>query len=138
VAEKVLGIGLVVDVETPDPNGHNLKRQPAVILDVLPSGDFFLLVASTTNFNPNDLQYDEIKLPFGNALSPSRTGLVERSVAKCTWHVVASREAILVVRGAVPTILHNAILNRVNKIFVSDPSAIRRVNAVIPLSVEPE
>jgi hypothetical protein len=92
--------GQVVDIETLDPRGQNLKQRPVVVVAVNEALDEFVFIAVSTNLS-DPLPDDCILLPW----SPdgrARTGLVERCAAKTNWVGTARRSDVVRMRGHVP------------------------------------
>jgi mRNA-degrading endonuclease toxin of MazEF toxin-antitoxin module len=113
--------GRIVWVELLDPQGHNRKSRPAVIVtpdaDIQADGEVWVVAIST--------QVDEtpvearVELPWDHRGHP-RTKLKERCVAVCTWMAKVKVADIRELAGLVPGRQLLDILTRIKPV---DPSA---------------
>lgn len=115
--EREIERGMVVWASVPDRSGGTIKLRPAVVIDINASGELLLVACATTKFDPANLQYEEIKLPHGHALTPSRTGMTTASVIRCDWLLKLCVSEIKQIAGAVPEKLHTAILDRIRNVL---------------------
>jgi mRNA-degrading endonuclease toxin of MazEF toxin-antitoxin module len=95
--------GRIVWVELLDPQGHNRKCRPAVIVtpdaDIRPDGEVWVVAISTQRQeSPTE---DQVELPWDRRGHP-RTGLRERCAAVCTWMEKVSVASIQAFAGIVP------------------------------------
>jgi mRNA-degrading endonuclease toxin of MazEF toxin-antitoxin module len=95
--------GSIVWVELVDPQGHNPKRRPAVIVtpsaDIQDDGEVWVVaISSQLDAAPADVQ---VELPWHSRGHP-RTGLKERCAAVCTWMERVRVAAIEQSAGTVP------------------------------------
>ena len=95
--------GRIVWVELPDPQGHNPKCRPAVIVtptdDIRPDGDLWVVAISTQlDAAPANAQ---VELPWKRGGHP-RTKLKERCAAICSWMVKVTADSIKESAGVVP------------------------------------
>lgn len=100
--------GEIVEVsEVYDPTGRNPKPRPVLIISHtadISAGEEILGVAISTKGippRPAKLPEDLVELPHSDS-GTCRTGLTERSVAKCRWLVRFSQERVLYKRGEAP------------------------------------
>ena len=92
--------GQVVDLETLDPQGQNLKRRPVVVLDVNEAlGEFVYVAVSTQLSDP--LPDSWVLLPWSR--DGRGTGLVEPCAAKTHWIGKAKRDDVARIRGHLST-----------------------------------
>jgi mRNA-degrading endonuclease toxin of MazEF toxin-antitoxin module len=78
--------GRIILAEVPDPQNHNPKTRPAVIVsrsDEIQAEGLIACVAITSAV-PEKLPADCVLLPFHPG-GKSRTGLRKRCAAKCSW-----------------------------------------------------
>jgi mRNA-degrading endonuclease toxin of MazEF toxin-antitoxin module len=90
-------------VELLDPQGHNAKRRPAVIVtpdaDIQADGEVWVVAISTqVDEAPAEVQ---VELPWERRGHP-RTGLKERCAAVCTWMEKVRVASIQGTAGIVP------------------------------------
>jgi mRNA-degrading endonuclease toxin of MazEF toxin-antitoxin module len=95
--------GRIVWVELLDPQGHNPKCRPAVIVtpdaDIRDDGEVWVVaISSQLGEAPAEVQ---VELPWDRRGHP-RTGLRERCAAVCTWMEKVSAAAIQGCAGIVP------------------------------------
>lgn len=87
--------GRIVHVETPDPQGRNSKKRPAVVLtasaDIERDGEVDLVaISGTATAAPREVQ---VNLPWQSQGNCS-TKLTKPSVAVCTWLFTVPSAAI--------------------------------------------
>lgn len=95
-----------------DQRGQNGKPRPLLVVQV--DGSSVIVVCITSQFDPNALTPDEIKLPHGVGC---KTGLTKPSVAVCKWIdrvPLTNCEKI----GFLPTKLMVAVANRLKQLSV--------------------
>jgi mRNA-degrading endonuclease toxin of MazEF toxin-antitoxin module len=95
--------GRIVWVELLDPQGHNPKRRPAVVIspdaDIHDDGEVWVVaISSQLGESPAEQQ---VALPWHPRGHP-RTGLKERCAAVCTWLVRVPVASIQSLGGVVP------------------------------------
>src|SRR5262249_2910913 len=95
--------GRIVWVELLDPQGHNRKCRPAVVVtpdaDIRDAGDVWVVAISTQfSESPTDVQ---VELPWDRRGHP-RTKLKERCAAVCTWMEKVPVASIQELAGVVP------------------------------------
>ena len=88
-------VGSLVWVDqVPDRNGSNLKCRLCLVLKDL-DGGYLLACAATSQFDAEDIQYEEIELrPSGNPNQPSRIGLTKRTVVRCDWLLIVNADGL--------------------------------------------
>jgi len=96
--------GSVIQAWISDPQGHNRKLRPLIIVtptDEISAGDEFYAVAVTTSF-AEPLNPDEILLPF-HPSGQAKSGLRKKCVAKCSWLVPLLPADVHDVQGFIAT-----------------------------------
>jgi mRNA-degrading endonuclease toxin of MazEF toxin-antitoxin module len=109
--------GSVVLASVTDPQGHNPKVRPLVVLTPTPeiaASNALVAVAITGQF-ANPLAPDEIALPYHPG-GRAGTGLRKPCVAKCSSLVTIQSVDVLELKGFVPNERLAAILNSVGRL----------------------
>lgn len=107
---KDIGPSSVVQAFIYDVQDRNGKTRPCLVIK---SEELKVLVlAITTTFDPDNLQPDEIKLPYSENCG---TGLDKPNVVKCKWFdVIELRRCILV--GRIPAKLMGPIIETFRRV----------------------
>jgi mRNA-degrading endonuclease toxin of MazEF toxin-antitoxin module len=117
-----LGRGRIVLAEVTDPQGHNRKPRPVVIVtatEEIREGTPFVGVAVSTTF-AHPLPDDCVELPYHPA-GQSKTGLRRRSVAVCSWREALTDVDVIRDIGRVPDKQMHAILEKVKQLTSPPP-----------------
>ena len=105
--------GCIVRASVLDPAGTNRKIRPLVIVTAnseIRTAQSLFAVAITGTFSDPPAA-DEVALPW-HPKGASRTNLVKPCVAKCSWICELQLSDVIEVRGHVPTVQLQAILER--------------------------
>jgi len=96
--------GDIVEAAIPDPNGHNPKPRPVLIVtrdeDIAVNEDVLVVAISSTGLD-GALPSDFFILPWASD-GRCRTGLRRRCAAKCNWRQLVPKVAILRHYGSAP------------------------------------
>jgi len=119
-----LGRGRIVLVEVTDPQGHNKKPCPVVVVtaaEEIREGSPLVGVAVSTTF-PHPVPEDCVELPY-DPTGKSKTGLRRRSVAVCSWRQALTPADVIRDIGRVPDRQMLAILEKVKRYTEPNPPA---------------
>ena len=110
--------GRIVRADVSDPQGHNRKCRPVVLISVTddtPEARRYLAVALTTRFTqpPSNV---EVPIPWNRDPTKVRTRLTKPCVAKCSWLVEIAESDIQSYAGVVPPQELILILEKVSKL----------------------
>lgn len=96
--------------DLPDPQGENPKNRRCIVIKRVFKGGHFLLVATTSKFDRENISAFEERFKEGNPQQPSRLGFTEPTVANCGWlAIVREDDCDFVGRKVNPTQLGSII-----------------------------
>jgi hypothetical protein len=114
----VLKQGSVIRATVYDPQGRNPKARPLVVTTPtheISNREPLATVAITGEFDPDNLESDEIPLPFHPG-GLAKSGLKKPSVAKCGWQELVEHSAVLEVRGHLASKHMTLILEKIDQL----------------------
>tara|TARA_R110002072_G_scaffold59882_8_gene152277 strand:+ start:4703 stop:5110 length:408 start_codon:yes stop_codon:yes gene_type:complete len=93
MTDNDLDLGKIAYVSNlPDPQGENAKNRRCVVIKRVHKGEHYLLVATTSKFDRENISPFEERFRAGNPQQPSRLGFTEPTVAKCDWLAIVREE----------------------------------------------